>query len=564
METTASRRSFRIAAVVLALYVAVVWVRRWFQIQHQPLFFDDAYMFVRYAHNLRHGHGFSWNPDGVPTYGPTSPLWVFAVLLFSFLPLGDWAMLTVASLVCSVGALFVLSGVVAQNARTAFLKSRWNVFLLTAVVLCWQIPFSFNQVTGMETMLAMLLLAGFLGASLRWLSGKAHPAIAAAWGMLAILTRPESAIVVLLFPLCAYALLPEKRAVSFRSLVALLGCVAAGLALEFAGCKLYFGTAFPLSLYMKGHAAYQGYAGIWYPDLLLIAFLAGCLVFLVALVLVARRTDRRLLLCFFIPAAAVFGYLLTITQIMGLYSRFYAPYFPLLILPAFLVADRWAAETGAGHDWPKLISRPRIIAAAVLVCLFFLESSQRVQLQIRLLEHRRHIEYDPVQFTTAATRPLPTSDWFWSTGTITNQLVSQLPAGTTVAATEVGFLAARSPQVNLIDMAGLNDTQIALHGFSVDSLLARKPDVIWLPHKDYTWHRGMLVSDPRLLQQYDVYPNAANYGIALRKDSHFRPQIDQVFARYWAETYPGYAMADYRALSGSWSGQSHTLWSALK
>src|SRR5262244_3673254 len=36
-----------------------------------PTDFDDAYMYLRYAHNLLRGHGISWNP-GTPVYGPTS------------------------------------------------------------------------------------------------------------------------------------------------------------------------------------------------------------------------------------------------------------------------------------------------------------------------------------------------------------------------------------------------------------------------------------------------------------------------------------------------------------
>ena len=49
--------------------------------------FDDSWMFYRYALHVREGLGVAWNPDGIPTYGLTSLLWLFVVLPFTFLPL---------------------------------------------------------------------------------------------------------------------------------------------------------------------------------------------------------------------------------------------------------------------------------------------------------------------------------------------------------------------------------------------------------------------------------------------------------------------------------------------
>jgi hypothetical protein len=132
-----------------------------------------------------------------------------------------------------------------------------------------------------------------------------------------------------------------------------------------------------------------------------------------------------------------------------------------------------------------------------------------------------------------------------------------LPRGTTIASSEVGYLGVAAPQVNVIDLEGLNDTQIALHGFQVDTLLARKPDIIWMPHTDYTYQRGLLMSDPGLLQQYDLYAGAADYGLAFRKDSAVRPQLDAQFQALWKSCYPGYLMEDYRVSAASWSKRKY-------
>lgn len=563
-EPASMQRGYTILAGLLLLYAAGVWVARLRRYQHNVMSFDDAYMFARYAGNLRHGLGFSWNPDGVPTYGPTSLLWTAVVFLFSFLPLGTWSMLILASWLCSLGAVGMLTAVIRQNARTPFFRSTWRILPLVVLPVCWAPPFATNQVTGMETMLAMLLLTGFLGCSMRWVRGAAHPWKPAVWAILCILTRPESAVVVLLFPACLYFLWREERTVRLRGLLVLLGMICVQVAVEAAACRLYFGTAFPLSLYMKGHAAYQGYAESWYPDLLLLAFLAAFHIYLLVLILLVRRRDLRWVMAFVIPFAVICGYLLTVTQIMGFYSRYYAPYLPLMVLPAFLMADRWAAEMRPGQDWVRLLPKGRIAAAALVLAGFVVESSQRVQLGIRKAENRQHLEYDAAQFGTVAVDRLAIPDWAVPAKLITDELISKLPAGAVVAATEVGYLGAMAPQCTVIDLAGLNDTQIALHGFSMDALMALKPDVIWMPHDDYTWQRGVMAADPRLMQLYDVYPTAANYGIALRKDSRFRPQIDLAMAHYWNAAYPGRRMADYRASSASWSGRAHLVSSAIR
>jgi hypothetical protein len=69
------------------------------------------------------------------------------------------------------------------------------------------------------------------------------------------------------------------------------------------------------------------------------------------------------------------------------------------------------------------------------------------------------------------------------------------------------------------------------------------------------YQRGLMFSDPALLAQYDVYAGAANYGLALRKNSPYRPQIEQQMQVYWNAVYPGYRIGDYHVRSANWSGK---------
>jgi hypothetical protein len=142
--------------------------------------------------------------------------------------------------------------------------------------------------------------------------------------------------------------------------------------------------------------------------------------------------------------------------------------------------------------------------------------------------------------------PLPERPWFQVISVLANQVIKPLPNGAVVAASEVGLIGAAAPQVNVIDLAGLNDNDIALNGFDMDRLLDRKPSLIWFPHSDYTWQRHAMLCSSRLLKTYIVLGgNAFNYSIAIRRDTPETDQIVQSVAKGFSDAYPGTKMKDY-------------------
>lgn len=558
MDSANSRRLYNIASAVLLAYAVGAWLQALWAAQRKPLLFDDAYMFARYAANIHHGLGLSWNLDGVPTYGPTSLLWTGVVTVLSLLPIGTWAMLTLGSWLCSIGAVIAMAWAVARNVDGGVFASTWRVLPLIVLPLTAAATFTGNQSTGMETMLATMLAALFVGLTLEWRSGRASSAAVGLTGLLLFMARPEAALAVVLFPAMLSLV---GRTVPVRRSATMLGIFFAGVALELLFCRFYFHTPFPLSFYMKSRHAYEGYSEVWYPELQLMTFLTGCQLFLVAMILLVRRRDLRLVACCLVPAMAVFAYLQTVTQIMGFNARYYTPYLPFFIVPALLVVGRWLSpeEEPAEARWPgrSLLVRSCIAGASMLLFVAF--SSESVQGKVRRMEARKHIEYEAAQLQTAATTSLPRQDWSTMMADVTDLLIAPLPAGSTVAATEVGYLGLRAARLNVIDLAGLNDNEIALHGYDPARLLARKPDLIWLPNTSYTYQRGMMMSDPNLLAQYDLYAGAANYGIAIRKDSPFHAQLERQLQAYWAAVYPGTEMSAYRVSAVQWGGRKFSV-----
>jgi hypothetical protein len=508
-------------------------------------------MFYRYAVNIRHGFGISWNPNGVHTYGQTSALWCLAVLGLSFLPCSMSTGLLLGSWICAMGGLTAMAWAVARNASSMWLSSvlhalPWVIGPIAAFHI-----YASNSTTGMETMLAALLAAVFVGLALLWQQGSVHASWVGIVALLLFLTRPESLIASCLMVLVLQVLVGGATR---RSLVVILWIIGLGVAADLSFCKLYFGTVFPLSFYVKSVHGYEGYQRNWLPMTGCWHMLGACSVYFAAIMLVSGCKDWRLVISCLLPAFAVFVYLTRVVQIMGINSRYYVPYFAFFVVPGLLAADRWLSS---GKNWLSVLSFPRVIATAALIAMLNGPLASRIALAAdRRLTQRPYI-YDDVVLQTSAKEHLPlVGEWFRSQQ-VADTLVSRLPPGASIAATEVGYLGARAPQITVIDLAGLNEREIALHGFKVDDLLARKPDLIWMPHTDYKYQRGLLLSDPRLLQEYDVYAEAATFGIAIRKDSPYRSSVMQQMRVLWDRLYPGYDMRDYFVRSASWSAHKH-------
>jgi hypothetical protein len=552
-----SKRVGGLISAVLVAAAAALWVQVYLGTLHVFFAFDDAYMFYRYAMNVRHGLGVSWNLDGVHTYGMTSLLWQGVVLLLSYLPVEASRALQLGSLACTGGAMVAMAHAVARNARGEYMANTLRVLPMVVLPLTFVRIIPFDAINGMETMLGALLCAVFLGLALAWVRGAARPEVVGLAGVLLYFTRPEAAILVVLTPVLLYALTPEARV---RSLLRLLGVFVAGVLLQLLICKLYFHTALPLSFYMKSWNGYEGYSADWHPVHSAYRMLLSCWLYFMVLIFMARRSDWRLLVACFVPVLPVFLYLMTVTQVMGAYSRYYVPYYAFFLIPALLVLDRRIADWtwSVKEMWSRRELVGRSIAALVLLgCFCFQFVPSKTIYAAEKGPEKRCTVYDPVQLQTAATMPLPKIEWSETIARMGREILRPLPRGTTVAASEVGYLGAVAPQVNLIDLEGLNDTEIALHGFTVSGLLARRPDMIWMPHTDYSYQNGLILSSPELLKEYEVLAGAVNSGIAIRKDSPVRIQLEERIQRLWVEIYPQSRMSEDWVQSAEWTGQKH-------
>jgi hypothetical protein len=500
--------------------------------------FDDAYMFFRYALNLRQGLGVSWNPDGVPTYGLTSQLWVFLVLPFTYLPVRGDIGLQLASWATGAVALVLLAYTVLRHSGSRYLTQPAAAFALVALPLLLSSRFVYHLTTGMDTMLALLANTLLILAVLNYVQApsRARAVLMACIGVIAVLSRPENGLCAGAVPLLAWLLcVGWKRWLDAAAFCATLGIL---LAADLFLCDRYFGVALPLSFFAKSMHSYAGFMST--ENALQYLFTASlCMVpFLALLCVNLKRRMLAIAVAMLLPALLTFAYLLTVRQVMGFVGRYYIPFLPFFIVPAALAFD-----AGLVIDGARAVRRSAI--AVVLGVVLFAVSVPLQNMTSRAYLAR--IMPVPVPVPTLvvdAPRALPTLEWFDTIRQISD-LVATLPPQTVVAASEVGYLGYASQSKTVIDLVGLNDTDIGAHGFTVQKMLARKPDLIWLPHGDYTGLLAKIYSDPAFFAAYDVYAGAFNYGIAIRRDAPLRSEIYAQLKSVWSALYHDAPLEQY-------------------
>jgi hypothetical protein len=489
--------------------------------------FDDAYAFCRYADHLLAGWGLAWNPGGPQTFGCTSLLYVFWIALVrTCTRFAPWQALAIGSFVPALLAVIVMGLACARAAATSLLRRPLVGCGFVCLVAGLQNGFFFHVQTGMDTTTAILTNALLVLAVVhpRFSQSAGRLIVTACLAYLTYLARPDNLLYALLFP----GLTLGRRWRALGVFAAVLG----GLLLADAGIKtLVFGNPLPLPFYAKGGDFYTGYIGAarWNAVRATQEFLIYQGPALALLVLTVTRRSWPLVLATAVPCLLTFGYLGTVIQIMGFDARFYYPTLPFILVAAYHALDRRLAEfreSGRG-----LLVRLGALAA---LGLFVFPVANKAAAWYEADCNRRHPNLRPTAVYTSD--PPPPLGWVRSIHAITD-LMRQCPPTAVWAMSEHGFVGAMSPNVTIIDLAGLHDRNTLTREPIVPHALAQKPDVIWFPHSDYTGLVAALEASPVLADEYDYWPGAFDYGLALRKQSRWQPDIDRATQAVWRQYY---------------------------
>lgn len=486
-------------------------------------FFDDAFMFLRYA-KLLDAHGsMGWNA-GEKTYGLTSlPYGLFVAFLYQLFPAGwlaDEKFLSLCSVIWgSIGLWAVYRAV--KLALTDSLLAGKQIEVGTLIVLLSAATLRGNLFTGMDTMMAFAANGLLLWAGLHY-GRTRNPAplllfALTAWFSFSV--RPDNGLYALGFPVLFLWLQSGWKRPLWLFLLYWFGLVALDSGLRFA----YFGQLLPLSFYAKSLGFYAGYLGIslWEIADYLRAIAFDMSPFLLLALAFFQPRNGRTIVPYVLPLVLTVAYYFTVVQIMGFDARYYVPSLPFLIL-ACLVSLR---ECWQGASFPPL----NWLAPVLLVPAVFLLTLLSGRYQQQMIREAERLSTSRFPLPVAYTQnPFPTLEWYPAQQAM-SRIVAQLPRPLTIGASEYGMLGNQFPEVRIVCLVGLHNTPLARQGCSpenMNDLLRRDPmDLIWMPHTDYTQLHHSLLQAPVFAADYDFLPGALDYGVAIRRESPYYAAI---------------------------------------
>lgn len=505
--------------------------------------YDDAYMFLRYAKIWLAGYGESWNIGEGPVYGNTSQLHFLVVLaLRAWTTLADRLVLSLSSALPTLVFLLYLPWVCAKHGRYLSEKSAmlrygfWAATVGGAFLYFSSIPMHFK--TGMDACLSLLLHLCLIDAVLTYAKTPAR------WRLIAIsviiylayLTRPDNLMTCVLFSFAGMVFLAKQFKEGF-----LMCCLTGALVVVDALLKWqYFGDIIPLAFYVKQQGFYEGMKDIiinspWFS---FSHFLYGVWPFALLLAWYVHRKNLLMVCVFLIPALCTIFYYFTIQTIMNLEARYFFPFTVYIIMAAVISIDQ---ESPAGFRWKYVW----------IVPLFMVLYWGIGQVHERRWDIAGYFTKDPVLCDDSALNAapqlprlpkIPIRDSYHG---ITDML-KLLPPGVKVAMTEHGYVGAFNIHVNIVDVTGLHNREVAHQGYSVDWFYEQKVDAVWIPHWSYTCLNAKTFSDERFRQEYDFYPVLFLTGYAIRKQSPYYAELNDALQTIWQDLYPGLQLKDYR------------------
>ncbi|MEP6774750.1 MAG: hypothetical protein ABJA50_04065 [Chloroflexota bacterium] len=465
---------------------------------------DDAYIFLRYAHNLASGAGLVFNP-GDPVEGYTSPLWTLLMVVPALLHVD----LPVSAMILS--SLFGLATLFAVfffcRKHFAPYKGKEWLAVVPPLILATNPSFEFWAWSGMDTSLFTFLF--FITFRL-FLEQVNDAKLMIGSGLCFFLTAFARLDILALLPVylfCIFFVTRQSRPLFWRKLISF---VSPGLllALHFVWRYSYYGSWLPNTYYAKvgvplGVLLQKGLA---YTTDFLAAYALYVAITVIIILLLARLSGSM-------PAARKLGVAITVTWLAYVtyvggdhfaMFRFYVPILPVLayIFVSFIpwVIARTATFSPRSHTLIATLLMVGVFLGNFMV--YWSHDGERARQEVEL-----------------AGNWVDVGQW----------LKDNTPRDSSIASMVIGAISYYS-ELHTYDLLGLTDKEIAMRGkiypegaighqkYDTSYILAQKPDYIvyvtsggsttplgrnfTLP-PTYFYAFNDLISDPRTEELYD-------------------------------------------------------------
>jgi len=498
---------------------------------------DDALFFERIGTNIvRHGVA-AWNVADGPVHGNTSQLFQVVAAASVALAPGHYQLAIKMFLgVSLVIAFALLTWLIASRLLP---RDRDDRLGPCGVLICGLSAPTIQLLggSGMETLFVLAVLAGFLCVLAEVRSRRLDAAFACAT-VLVYLARPDAAILAIVT--AAIVLADPRRGLRqsprfFRLLLVALAAVA----LTLAGLRLYYGSAFPLSFYLKSRAltSYDAeYASLGNDGDT--RQLLTWLIFSAPFIYIALFRLRQWTVGLLAGAAVFVAYhAFNTIGIMAYHTRYLVPASLPIVLAAAIAWPSFARDRGWLRRLPLLVGYPialvyayahgAIEAHRVDFYLGWLSPFDYAAFAIPLLvliasarlpraRADAVVAIVPIIALSCAAiavpwRATPALDDATATRRMTSHLNSMtgiddvkrcIAEPTNIYHSEIGVPGVLFPDSTVTDLTGLMNRRLAFERPRFDSYcLASPPDVLFLPH----WTHARLnedIAESRCIQLY--------------------------------------------------------------
>jgi len=516
------RRYIAVVVIPLLTICSILFALMLFQRLSSISVWDDAYFFVRYADNLLNSGQITWNPNDTPTYGLTSLAYLIVVIPLRLLfPTQPAVVMLLASLIC--GALAFIAMI-----RLCFviLPNKIHVALSIVLVSISSVVagehITTHLTSGMDTMFALLMLTLWL---LLLYSSERYILIGI-FGGLFLWIRPDILLIV------ASMIILRFSHSQFRKLLFSFLAMLVFILLE---NMLYFGDIFPLPFYAKstdlyGAAFYNYYTNTSqqflfdfissYPYFVLLAF-ASCIF------IVLKKEYQGMGLVIGLLGFTLYQ-LYFVVPVMGFSQRFYYPLLPILILLSLKVIPLLLKRLSINIVEVIQFYPHKKLFVPVLLLFVFVNPLPIVTTFVNFIKPSEIPVNSIGRFDLQTSYDALYTDIWYKLDTL-----STLNDNIVIATTEIGLPGVMNPRKTIIDLAGLNDPQMAHNGFSAEYLLVDiQPDWLYMPFPHYEAMWYSIFNDAKFQEHYHYIPAQA-LGTAmdvaiLRSSPHYRDMLEIV------------------------------------
>lgn len=485
---------------------------------------DDAYITYRFAWRLAHDGNLQWNRGEAPVEGYTSFLAVVISAVFEragIRPILAWKAMGIGLALGAAG--FAAWGAAILLGRFLVPARRAGLPWLAAALWLANPVVAAHAMSGMETMLFAFLLTMTTALALRIAlspppARRALLSLAVCFLLLGM-ARPEG---VLWSLLCIAAIWPALSRISRRDFAAalLLGFFLPG-AVYFVSRWVYFGDLLPATFHAKAggapsplgrlHTYLPSHWAVWRyvrQNWLCMGVVGAAGI---GLVEVRRLADSRQPgTALWAPAGLLLASLACLAffsamhiEIMGYCDRFLFPFGQTLWVLVFAPTVGAIIVFVASPRWRQAHWRRAGLALATVAVCALIACGARM---LPVWQRRYRDTQGLAQSNSTIYMP------YRHVGRTLDELAARAGRQMRIFHHNMGILMYFAPRFDSIDPVGLVDRHVAHHGFSVDYLYSRNPDILLLPSKKadrITTYRAELtpdvsavvVNDPRI-QRY--------------------------------------------------------------